>query len=173
MSSNAAPLLEVRDLEKEFTVRNATRGAPREVVQAVSGVSFDLYPGEVLSIVGESGCGKSTTGRCILRLIEPTRGSVTYRGEDLLATSPGQMRKLRARMQIVFQDPYTSLHPRRRVRDIIAEPMLVQGVNKHDAAAKVRELMKLVQLDPSVSSRYPHEVSGGQRQRLRIPRALP
>src|SRR3954451_9782368 len=172
MSSNAAPLLEVRDLEKEFTVRNATRGAPREVVQAVSGVSFDLYPGEVLSIVGESGCGKSTTGRCILRLIEPTRGSVTYRGEDLLATSQSKMRRLRGKMQIVFQDPYTSLHPRRRVRDIIAEPMIVQGANKTDAGARVRELMQLVQLDPSLASRYPHEFSGGQRQRIGIARAL-
>jgi ABC-type glutathione transport system ATPase component len=124
----AEPLLSVRDLVKEFPVRHS--GGPirgRDVVHAVSGVSFDLYAGEVLSLVGESGCGKSTTGRCILRLIEPTSGEIAFRGEDLLHKRPGELRALRRHLQIVFQDPYSSLHPRRRVRDIIAEPMIVQA----------------------------------------------
>lgn len=170
--SDAAPLLQVTELEKEFTVHNATKGKAREVVRAVSGVSFDLFPGEVLSLVGESGCGKSTTGRCILRLIEPTGGSVTYRGEDLLAWGHEKMRRLRSKLQIVFQDPYTSLHPRRRISDTIAEPMLVQGTRKQDAHARVPALMELVQLDPGLANRYPHELSGGQRQRIGIARAL-
>jgi peptide/nickel transport system ATP-binding protein/oligopeptide transport system ATP-binding protein len=169
----AEPLLSVRDLVKEFPVRHgggAIRG--RSVVHAVSGVSFDLFAGEVLSLVGESGCGKSTTGRCILRLVEPTRGEVSYRGEDLLTKGPGQMRALRRQLQIVFQDPYSSLHPRRRVRDIIAEPMIVQGMSNRAALAEVPRLMETVQLDPARAGRYPHEFSGGQRQRIGIARAL-
>jgi len=171
--AGAEPLLSVRDLVKEFPVRHS--GGPiraRSVVHAVSGVSFDLYAGEVLSLVGESGCGKSTTGRCILRLVEPTSGEVLYRGEDLLLKGPGEVRALRRQLQIVFQDPYSSLHPRRRVRDIIAEPMIVQGATSKAALAEVPRLMETVQLDPARAARYPHEFSGGQRQRIGIARAL-
>ena len=169
----AEPLLSVRDLVKEFPVRHS--GGPirgRAVVHAVSGVSFDLSAGEVLSLVGESGCGKSTTGRCILRLVEPTSGEITFRGEDLLHKRPGELRALRRHLQIVFQDPYSSLHPRRRVRDIIAEPMIVQGMSNRAALAEVPRLMETVHLDPARAGRYPHEFSGGQRQRIGIARAL-
>jgi peptide/nickel transport system ATP-binding protein/oligopeptide transport system ATP-binding protein len=169
----AEPLLSVRDLVKEFPVRHS--GGPirgRDVVHAVSGVSFDLYAGEVLSLVGESGCGKSTTGRCILRLVEPTSGEIAFRGEDLLHKRPGELRALRRHLQIVFQDPYSSLHPRRRVRDIIAEPMIVQGMSNRAALAEVPRLMETVHLDPARAGRYPHEFSGGQRQRIGIARAL-
>jgi oligopeptide/dipeptide ABC transporter ATP-binding protein len=167
------PLLSVRDLVKEFPVRHG--GGPirgRSVVHAVSGVSFDLYAGEVLSLVGASGCGKPTTGRCIRRLVAPTSGQVSYRGEDLLLKRPGEVRALRRQLQIVFQDPYSSLHPRRRVRDIIAEPMIVQGMSNRAALAEVPRLMETVQLDPARAGRYPHEFSGGQRQRIGIARAL-
>jgi oligopeptide/dipeptide ABC transporter ATP-binding protein len=169
----AGPLLSVRDLVKTFPVRHGGGGiGSRSVVHAVSGVSFDLHAGEVLSLVGESGCGKSTTGRCILRLTEPTGGEVLYRGENLLAKRPGELRALRRQLQIVFQDPYSSLHPRRRIRDIIAEPMIVQGTSSRAALAEVPRLMETVQLDPARASRYPHEFSGGQRQRIGIARAL-
>jgi oligopeptide/dipeptide ABC transporter ATP-binding protein len=172
-SGGAEPLLSVRDLVKEFPVRHS--GGPmrgRDVVHAVSGVSFDLFAGEVLSLVGESGCGKSTTGRCILRLVEPTSGEIAFRGEDLLHKRPGELRALRRHLQIVFQDPYSSLHPRRRVRDIIAEPMIVQGMSNRAALAEVPRLMETVHLDPARAGRYPHEFSGGQRQRIGIARAL-
>ena len=171
--STAEPVLSVRELVKTFPAR---RGSRREknsgVINAVSNVSFDMFSGDVLALVGESGCGKSTTGRCILRLVEPTSGQILYRGEDLSAKSRKEMRGLRKNLQIVFQDPYSSLHPRRRIRDIIAEPMIVQGVNAKKAKARVPELMETVQLDPARANRYPHEFSGGQRQRIGIARAL-
>ncbi|MEP7022587.1 MAG: oligopeptide/dipeptide ABC transporter ATP-binding protein [Actinomycetota bacterium] len=166
------PILSVRDLVKSFPVRHGGGPLRGQVVHAVSGVSFDLFAGEVLSLVGESGCGKSTTGRCILRLVEPTSGEIRYRGEDLLGKGPRELRALRRHLQIVFQDPYSSLHPRRRVRDIIAEPMIVQGSSSKAALAEVPRLMETVQLDPARAARYPHEFSGGQRQRIGIARAL-
>jgi oligopeptide/dipeptide ABC transporter ATP-binding protein len=170
-----APVLSVRNLVKDFTLRAKAKGNhkhARRVLRAVDGVSFDMSPGRVFGLVGESGCGKSTTGRCILRLIEPTSGEVVYKGEDLLKKDAPQMRKLRRELQIVFQDPYSSLHPRRRVQDIIAEPLIVQGTDSRSALARVPELMQMVQLDPKRATSYPHEFSGGQRQRIGIARAL-
>jgi oligopeptide/dipeptide ABC transporter ATP-binding protein len=171
--AGSTPILSVRNLVKNFPVRS--EGFIRRVVgqvQAVSGVSFDVIEGETLGLVGESGCGKSTTGRCVLRLIEPTSGSVRFREEDVLAKSNRDMRHLRRDLQIVFQDPYASLNPRMTVSAIIAEPLLVQGVKSDEAKRKVRELMELVRLRPEHGNRYPHEFSGGQRQRIGVARAL-
>ncbi|MDR2988110.1 MAG: ATP-binding cassette domain-containing protein [Nocardiopsaceae bacterium] len=167
-----SPLLSVRNLVKEFTLKAKAGDFGKRVLRAVDDVSFDLAPGQVLGLVGESGCGKSTTARCILRLIEPTSGEVVYKGEDLIAKSHKQMRELRKELQMVFQDPYSSLHPRRRIRHTIAEPMIVQGVNQKEALARVPDLMRTVQLDPRRADAYPHEFSGGQRQRIGIARAL-
>ena len=167
-----APLLSVRNLVKEFTLRSKAGDFGKHVLRAVDDVSFDLAPGQVLGLVGESGCGKSTTARCILRLVEPTSGEIIYKGEDLTAKNHKQMRELRKELQMVFQDPYSSLHPRRRIRHTIAEPMIVQGMSQKEALARVPELMRTVQLDPRRADAYPHEFSGGQRQRIGIARAL-
>ncbi|MFI6101227.1 ABC transporter ATP-binding protein [Lentzea sp. NPDC051213] len=167
-----APLLEVTDLVKEFPVRG--QGIiPRTVgtVQAVSGVSFSLRPGETLGLVGESGCGKSTTGRAILQLHKPTSGSVKFNGRELTTMSNKQLRPLRKDIQIVFQDPYASLNPKWQVNDIIAEPLQIHGV-EGGAQRRVNELMELVGLNPEHRGRYAHEFSGGQRQRIGIARAL-
>ncbi|RAS63808.1 peptide/nickel transport system ATP-binding protein/oligopeptide transport system ATP-binding protein [Lentzea atacamensis] len=167
-----APLLEVTDLVKEFPVRG--KGIiPRNVgtVQAVSGVSFSLNPGETLGLVGESGCGKSTTGRAILQLHKPTSGSVKFEGRELTAMSTKQLRPLRKDIQIVFQDPYASLNPKWQVNDIIAEPLRIHGV-EGGVQRRVNELLELVGLNPEHRNRYPHEFSGGQRQRIGIARAL-
>ncbi|MCU1361467.1 MAG: oligopeptide/dipeptide transporter, ATP-binding protein [Ilumatobacteraceae bacterium] len=163
------PILRVTDLVKEFRVRDGKRSA---VVHAVSGVSFELQQGETLALVGESGCGKSTTGRCILRLVEPTSGSVQFQGQDLLALSAGDLRRARRHVQIVFQDPQASLHPRLTVRKLLAEPLEVHGEPAEIVTARVTELLQLVQLRPEHLDRYPHEFSGGQRQRVGIARAL-
>jgi peptide/nickel transport system ATP-binding protein/oligopeptide transport system ATP-binding protein len=160
--------LEVRDLVKHFPVRG---GGGKIVVQAVSGVSFDLRRGTTLGLVGESGSGKSTVGRCILRLLQPTSGSVHFEGIDFLALSNRELRRYRKRMQIVFQDPYASLDPRMNVAAIIAEPLKIHGV-AGDRHEKVRELLELVGLNPEHGNRYPHEFSGGQRQRVGIARAI-
>ena len=164
-----APILRVRDLVKEFGVRNLGRAA---VVHAVSGVSFDLQPGETLALVGESGCGKSTTGRCILRLTEPTSGQVEFQGTDLLKLGRRDLRKARRHLQIVFQDPQASLHPRMTVRRLLSEPLEVHGEPADLVEARVDELLGLVQLRSEHLDRYPHEFSGGQRQRVGIARAL-
>ncbi|GGN12098.1 dipeptide/oligopeptide/nickel ABC transporter ATP-binding protein [Lentzea pudingi] len=167
-----APLLEVTDLVKEFPVRG--KGIiPRNVgtVQAVSGVSFTLHPGETLGLVGESGCGKSTTGRAILQLHKPTSGSVKFEGRELTTMSNKQLRPLRKDIQIVFQDPYASLNPKWQVNDIIAEPLVIHGV-EGGVQRRVNELMELVGLNPEHRGRYAHEFSGGQRQRIGIARAL-
>jgi oligopeptide transport system ATP-binding protein len=168
-------LLEVRDLTKEFSRRRGLLafGAGAAPVRAVDGVSFTIDEGETFGLVGESGSGKTTTGRCILRLIEPTSGEVRFRGEDVLAFSRARMRQARRDMQIVFQDPYSSLNPRMRVRDIVEEPLVIHGMGtKAERRKRVEELFGLVGLDPSQLTRYPHQFSGGQRQRIGLARAL-
>jgi peptide/nickel transport system ATP-binding protein/oligopeptide transport system ATP-binding protein len=166
-------LLEVRNLVKEFPVRSA--GVVRRVigkVQAVSDVSFDLAAGETLGLVGESGCGKSTTGRSVLQLIKATSGSVAFDGRELTGLSAREMRPLRREMQIVFQDPYASLNPRMQVSQTIAEPLRTHGLAVGREAERVAELLAMVGLNPEHGNRYPHEFSGGQRQRIGIARAL-
>ncbi len=163
------PVLQVRNLVKEFRVRERGRAS---VVHAVSGVSFDVMPGETLALVGESGCGKSTTGRCIVRLTEPTSGEVRFRGTDLLQLKHAELRKARRHLQIVFQDPQASLHPRLTVRQLLSEPLEVHREPADVVGQRVEELLGLVQLRPEHLDRYPHEFSGGQRQRVGIARAL-
>ena len=169
----ATPLLEVRGLEKRFAVGGAWMSGRRRVIHAVDGVSFTIERGEVLGLVGESGCGKSTTGRLILRLIEPSAGSIRFEGHDLVALSPPRLWATRQRMQIVFQDPFASLNPRMRVGSIIAEPLAIYGrADTADRQRQVGDLLEVVGLDPAFADRYPHELSGGQRQRIGIAAAL-
>ena len=165
-------VLEVRDLVKNFPIRAGLFGTAVGEVQAVSGISFSVARGETLGLVGESGCGKSTTGRCVLRLIEPTAGSVRFNGDELSAANSSALRALRAKMQIVFQDPYASLNPRMTVQAIVAEPMRIHGLWRDGGAERVKELMATVGLNPEHVNRFPHEFSGGQRQRIGIARAL-
>jgi peptide/nickel transport system ATP-binding protein/oligopeptide transport system ATP-binding protein len=166
------PLLEVRHLVKHF-VRKQGLLRPPSVVKAVDDVTFAIDEGEMFGLVGESGSGKSTTGRCILRLIEPTSGEVLFRGENVVAFSRQRMRMARRDMQIVFQDPYSSLNPRMRVGDIVEEPLVIHKLgSKTERRARVAELFQLVGLEPAHTARYPHEFSGGQRQRVGIARAL-
>jgi oligopeptide transport system ATP-binding protein len=166
------PLLEVRHLVKEFSRKSAFFRAS-SVVRAVDDVSFSIEAGETFGLVGESGSGKTTTGRCILRLIEPTSGEVAFKGEDVLAFSRSRMRLARREMQIVFQDPYSSLNPRMRVGSIVEEPLIIHKVGgKAERQARVAELFQLVGLDASQLARYPHQFSGGQRQRIGLARAL-
>lgn len=166
------PILEVRNLVKNFTVRGSDGlRATKRVVQAVSDVSFDVRPGETLGLVGESGSGKTTVGRCVLRLLEPTAGSIRFDSRELVGMTSRDLRGLRRQMQIVFQDPYASLDPRMTVGASIAEPLDVQNLpGDHDA--RVRQLLELVGLSPDHARRFPHEFSGGQRQRIGIARAL-
>jgi ABC-type oligopeptide transport system ATPase subunit len=166
------PLLDVRGLTKHF-VRKQGLFRPPFVVKAVDDVSFAIDEGEIFGLVGESGSGKSTTGRCILRLIEPTAGDVYFRGDNVLAFSKTRLRLARRDMQIVFQDPYSSLNPRMRVGAIVAEPLVIHGIgSREERRARVAELFELVGLEPGHVHRYPHEFSGGQRQRVGIARAL-
>jgi oligopeptide transport system ATP-binding protein len=168
-------LIEVKNLKMHFPV---TSGAliSRVVahVKAVDDVSFSIRKGETLGLVGESGCGKTTTGRCILQLEKATGGEIWYDGRDLTKLSKAEMRPMRERIQVIFQDPYSSLNPRMKIGDIIAEPMMVHGVIKDEKARdkRVRELLGLCGLNPKFADRYPHEMSGGQRQRVGIARAL-
>jgi ABC-type oligopeptide transport system ATPase subunit len=165
-------LVEVRHLTKTFTRARGWFHQP-DVTTVVDDVSFDIDEGETFGLVGESGSGKTTTGRCILRLVEPTSGEVRFRGEDVLAFAPSRLRTARREMQIVFQDPYSSLNPRMRVGAIVAEPLVVHRVGDRGSRdARVSELLTLVGLDPSMARRYPREFSGGQRQRIAIARAL-
>jgi ABC-type oligopeptide transport system ATPase subunit len=167
-----SPLLEVRNLVKEFTRRGGLF-QKASVVRAVDHVSFSIDEGETFGLVGESGSGKTTTGRCILRLIEPSSGEVRFKGEDVLAFSRARMRQARKDMQIVFQDPYSSLNPRMRVGDIVEEPLIIHKTGpRAQRRARVAELFDLVGLDPSQLTRYPHQFSGGQRQRIGLARAL-
>jgi len=161
-------LVRVRGLFKYFPVAGSD-----DVVRAVDGVTFEIFRGETLGLVGESGCGKSTVGRCLLRLIEPTAGEIKFDGRDVLATERRELRELRREMQIIFQDPYASLNPRLTVRDIVGEPLLIHGFGtKEERRERVAELLRKVGLDPDYMNRYPHEFSGGQRQRIGIARAL-
>jgi ABC-type oligopeptide transport system ATPase subunit len=173
MSSNE-PLLVVTDLTKHFPVKEGTLVSHRVgEVKAVDGVSFEIPEGKTLGLVGESGSGKSTTGYCVLQLIKPTSGSVRFLGQELTELPRGQVRKLRREMQIVFQDPYSSLDPRMTVGNIVAEPLIVHRVGSRGSRkARVRELLDVVGFDPGFTNRYPHEFSGGQRQRIGIARAL-
>ena len=165
-------LLEVRNLVKHF-VRRHGLWRPPSVVKAVDDVSFSIEEGEMFGLVGESGSGKSTTGRCILRLIEPSSGDVFFRGENVLQFSRARMRQARRDMQIVFQDPYSSLNPRMRAGDIVEEPLIIHKLgSKAQRHARVAELFTLVGLDENHLMRFPHEFSGGQRQRIGIARAL-
>jgi oligopeptide/dipeptide ABC transporter ATP-binding protein len=166
-------LVEVRDLQKHFPLGTAFFDVSLNSVRAVDGVSFEIKRGETFGLVGESGCGKSTTGRCILRLIEPTSGSVYFDGRNLLDTDAAELRLLRRDMQIIFQDPYASLNPRMRVSQIVEEPLTIHriGIAK-ERRDRVVELLELVGLEGEHGTRYPHEFSGGQRQRIGIARAL-
>jgi oligopeptide transport system ATP-binding protein len=169
----AEPLLEVRDLVKHFPIRRGLLSRTVGQVRAVDGVSFAVRPGEVLGLVGESGCGKTTTGRCILRLIEPNSGSVRFDGREVLTLDRRALRALRREMQIVFQDPYSSLNPRLTVGSMLGEPLQIHGLARGAAAReRVAELLTLVGLSPDHARRYPHEFSGGQRQRIGVARAL-
>jgi ABC-type oligopeptide transport system ATPase subunit len=166
------PLVEVRNLVKHFT-RGGGLFRAKTVVRAVDGVSFSIEEGETFALVGESGSGKSTTGRCMLRLVEPTSGEVLFRGENVLRFSSARMRAARREMQMVFQDPYSSLNPRMRASTIVEEPLVIHGIgSKADRRDRVAELFRVVGLDPAHLDRYPHEFSGGQRQRIGLARAL-
>ncbi len=168
------PLLSVRNLVKQFPVRGGLLRRVVDHVHAVDGVGFDLAPGETLGLVGESGCGKSTTGRCILRLIEPTSGEVVFEGRDVRALNGRDLAAIRRDMQIIFQDPFASLNPRMTVSAIIGEALEIHGLakNRRERDEKVAELLTTVGLRPEHMTRFPHEFSGGQRQRIGIARAL-
>jgi oligopeptide transport system ATP-binding protein len=172
-ATDPEPILSARNLVKHFPIRST--GLVRRqvgVVHAVCDVSFDLAPGETLGLVGESGCGKSTTARLVLNLIEATSGQVFYNGTDLTALSSKKMRELRRDLQIVFQDPYASLDPRMPVNEIVAEPLRIHGRYDDAGKAQVRDLLRTVGLKPEHGNRFPHEFSGGQRQRIGVARAL-
>ena len=165
---NSETLLSVKGLVKHFPVENSD-----DVVRAVDGVSFDILSGETLGLVGESGCGKSTVGRCLLRLHEPTAGEVLFEGQNIIGLPHREMQALRREMQIIFQDPYASLNPRLSIRSIISEPLTIHGIgNKAEQRERVADLLSKVGLDPKYMDRYAHEFSGGQRQRIGIARAL-
>ena len=167
------PLLIVRDLKKYFPVRRGVLGRVVANVKAVDGISFGVARGETLGLVGESGSGKTTVGRCILRLIEPTDGSIEFEGSDVRGLDSGDMRRMRRHMQIVFQDPYASLNPRMSVGSIIAEPLIIHGdLSGGERDDRVAQLLEKVGLSPDYRTRYPHEFSGGQRQRIGVARAL-
>ena len=168
VKTGKSELLDVRNLVKHFPIDNSL-----DVVKAVDGVSFDIKSGETLGLVGESGCGKSTVGRCLLRLHEPTSGEVLFEGKNIVGLPNREMQTLRREMQIIFQDPYASLNPRLSILSIVSEPLKIHGIgNKKEQAERVGDLLKKVGLDPNYMRRYPHEFSGGQRQRIGIARAL-
>ncbi len=168
------PLLKVKDLKKHFAIRGGVLSRVVDHVHAVDGVSLEVAQGETLGVVGESGCGKSTTGRCILRLIEPTSGEIWFQGQDVRKMDGEKLRALRRDMQIIFQDPYASLNPRLTVASIIGEALQIHNLakNNREIEARVVELLETVGLRPEYMHRYPHEFSGGQRQRIGIARAL-
>jgi len=165
---NNHSLVRVRGLVKHFPVEGSL-----DVLRAVDGVSFEIFRGETLGLVGESGCGKSTAGRCLLRLIEPTEGEIAFDGRDVTTMGKRDLRELRREMQIIFQDPHASLNPRMKIGDIIAEPLVIHKIGtKPERRERVAELLRRVKLDPGYATRYPHEFSGGQLQRIGVARAL-
>ncbi|WP_406100048.1 ABC transporter ATP-binding protein [Streptomyces sp. NBC_01013] len=172
-TSSREPLLRVEGLVKHFPIRKGLFGRQTAAVKAVDGIDFEVYPGETLGVVGESGCGKSTMGRLITRLIEPTGGKVEFEGRDITHLSMGKMRPMRRDVQMIFQDPYSSLNPRHTIGTIVSAPFKLQGVEPEGGLkSHVQELLSLVGLSPEHYNRYPHEFSGGQRQRIGIARAL-
>ncbi len=173
MNTNHSPLLSVKGLKKYFPVRKGLFSRVSAWVKAVDDVTLEVRPGETLGLVGESGCGKTTVGRSILRLMEPTAGEVTFDGEDVLALKPAALRQMRRRMQIIFQDPYSSLNPRMTIGAIVGEPLKIHKIAKgQELQDRINQLFVKVGLRPEHQSRYPHEFSGGQRQRVGIARAL-
>ena len=166
-------LLEVKNLTKHYSVSRGLFSKNRQIVKAVDGISFSIAPGEALGLVGESGCGKTTAGRCILRLVETTAGEIWFDNRNLLELDKHQLRMMRRHMQMIFQDPYASLNPRMTVSRILEEPLVIhQTGNKKQRVDRVAQLLNMVGLDSTLMKRYPHEFSGGQRQRIGIARAL-
>jgi peptide/nickel transport system ATP-binding protein/oligopeptide transport system ATP-binding protein len=173
VTTSNEPLLSVQDLEKHFPVTKGLLKRQVGAVKAVDGISFDVFKGETLGLVGESGCGKSTTGRLVTRLLEPTGGKVVFEGRDITHMSQGKLRPLRRDMQMIFQDPFSSLNPRHTVGTIVGAPFRIQGVQtEHGVKKAVQDILQLVGLNPEHYNRYPHEFSGGQRQRIGIARTL-
>ncbi len=172
-SSNGNELLRVEDLVKHFPIKSGLLKRTVGQVRAVDGVTLTVKPGETLGVVGESGCGKTTLGRTIMKLVEPTSGSIVFDGRDITTLKRKQMRAIRRDIQIVFQDPYASLNPRMTVRDIVSEPLRIHGLySRGEGSRRVEELLRTVGLSPEHANRFPHEFSGGQRQRIGVARAL-
>ncbi len=172
-NNNADVLLKVEDLKMHFPIYRGVFQRQVGAVRAVDGISFDVHRGETLGLVGESGCGKSTTGRTILQLYKPTEGQIHFEGADLVTLHGEEMRRMRRKMQMIFQDPYASLNPRMTVEQIVGEPLMVHNVaTGKEIEERVKHLLELVGLNPAFSTRYPHEFSGGQRQRVGVARAL-
>lgn len=173
MTDKSNVLVELKDVKKEFVTAKTFMGKPLKTVHAVDQVNLSIYEGETIGVVGESGCGKSTLGRSILRLINPTAGQVLYRGDDITKYDKEQMRQMRRKMQLIFQDPYASLNPRMTVLELIKAPLDAFGTGTNEERIqKVKEIMELVGMPENMMNRYPHEFSGGQRQRIVIARAL-
>ena len=173
MSRQQNPLIQVKDLKKYYPVKTGIIPHVTDYVKAVDGVSFSIYEGEILGLVGESGCGKTTIGKLLTGLEKPTEGAILYRGMDVLDWTAKEQKKYRTKIQMIFQDPYSSLNPRKHIYEILAAPMLYHGISDKQTVEKdVRELLEMVGMPQSALGRYPHEVSGGQRQRIGIARAL-
>lgn len=173
LSELKEPLIEIQNLKKYYPIKKGVLSRTVGHVKAVDGLDFSIYPGETISLVGESGCGKSTTGRAIVKLDPPTDGKVIFEGKDLATINNAELRKIRTQMQIIFQDPYSSLNPRKRIGDLLAEPLLAHKLaTKEEASQKVDRMLEIVGLTKFHKGRYPHEFSGGQRQRVGIARAL-
>lgn len=173
MSRQQNPLIQVKDLKKYYPVKTGIIPHVTDYVKAVDGVSFSIYEGEILGLVGESGCGKTTIGKLLTGLEKPTEGAILYRGMDILDWTAKEQKKYRTKIQMIFQDPYSSLNPRKHIYEILAAPMLYHGISDKQTVEKdVKELLEMVGMPQSALGRYPHEFSGGQRQRIGIARAL-
>ena len=173
MSRQQIPLIQVKDLKKYYPVKTGIIPHVTDYVKAVDGVSFSIYEGEILGLVGESGCGKTTIGKLLTGLEKPTEGAILYRGMDVLDWTAKEQKKYRTKIQMIFQDPYSSLNPRKHIYEILAAPMLYHGISDKQTVEKdVKELLEMVGMPQSALGRYPHEFSGGQRQRIGIARAL-